>query len=101
MVSCIDSLGYSGQSAAPSNDRIDSRGPVRPRHDKAGRTTMIRPQQNSVTEPRGERLVKARRYSEFGGPELIREDEVAPPSAAPGDVVIRMAATSVNGADWK
>jgi N-ethylmaleimide reductase len=41
------------------------------------------------------------RYSEFGGPELIREDEVAPPTAAPGDVVIRMAATSVNGADWK
>jgi NADPH:quinone reductase-like Zn-dependent oxidoreductase len=43
--------------------------------------------------------MKAMRYHRFGGPELIQEDEVAPPSAAPGDVVIRMAATSVNGAD--
>jgi NADPH:quinone reductase-like Zn-dependent oxidoreductase len=41
------------------------------------------------------------RYNSFGGPELIREEEVTPPSAARDDVVIRMAATSVNGADWK
>jgi NADPH:quinone reductase-like Zn-dependent oxidoreductase len=46
-------------------------------------------------------LMKSMRYHEFGGPELIQEDTVPPPSAAPGDVVIRLAATSVNGADWK
>jgi NADPH:quinone reductase-like Zn-dependent oxidoreductase len=45
--------------------------------------------------------MKAMRYHGFGGPELVREDEVSPPSAAPDDVVIRLAATSVNGADWK
>jgi N-ethylmaleimide reductase len=45
--------------------------------------------------------MKAMQYTSFGGPELIQENEVTPPSAAPGDVVIRMAATSVNGADWK
>jgi N-ethylmaleimide reductase len=45
--------------------------------------------------------MKAMQYTSFGGPELIQENEVTPPSAVPGDVVIRMAATSVNGADWK
>jgi N-ethylmaleimide reductase len=45
--------------------------------------------------------MKAMQYNSFGGPELIQQNEVAPPRAAPGDVVIRMAATSVNGADWK
>jgi NADPH:quinone reductase-like Zn-dependent oxidoreductase len=41
------------------------------------------------------------RYDTFGGPETIREHEVPTPTAAPGDVVIKLAATSVNGADWK
>jgi N-ethylmaleimide reductase len=45
--------------------------------------------------------MKAMRFHHFGGPETIQVDEVAPPSAEPGDVVIRLAATSVNGADWK
>ncbi|MBJ7337583.1 NADP-dependent oxidoreductase [Mycolicibacterium sp.] len=45
--------------------------------------------------------MKAMRFHHFGGPEVIQEDEVTPPRAAPGDVVIRLAATSVNGADWK
>ncbi len=45
--------------------------------------------------------MRAMRFHHFGGPEVIQDDEVSPPSAAPGDVVIRLVATSVNGADWK
>jgi NADPH:quinone reductase-like Zn-dependent oxidoreductase len=54
-----------------------------------------------VEPTEGELTMKAMRFHHYGGPEVIQEDEVAPPRAAPGDVVIRLAASSVNGADWK
>lgn len=37
----------------------------------------------------------------FGGPESIRLAEIATPAPAPGEVVIRLTATSVNPVDWK
>lgn len=37
----------------------------------------------------------------FGGPEVLRMAEVARPRPGPGEVLVRVAATSVNAADWK
>lgn len=38
---------------------------------------------------------------EFGGPEVLRAVTVERPRPGPGEVVVRVAATSVNPADWK
>jgi NADPH2:quinone reductase len=43
--------------------------------------------------------VKAVRFHEFGGPEVLRFEEVAEPQPAPGDVLIRVAAAGVNFSD--
>ncbi|WP_330254742.1 NADP-dependent oxidoreductase [Nocardia sp. NBC_00565] len=37
----------------------------------------------------------------FGGPEVLEIVEVDRPSAGPGEVVVRVAATGMNAADWK
>lgn len=37
----------------------------------------------------------------LGGPEVLETVEVEKPSPAPGQVLVRVAATSVNAADWK
>ncbi|MBF6463631.1 NADP-dependent oxidoreductase [Nocardia beijingensis] len=37
----------------------------------------------------------------FGGPEVLRVVEVDRPRPGPGEVLVRVAATSVNAADWK
>src|SRR3954453_8298207 len=36
-----------------------------------------------------------------GGPEVLQFGELPDPVAAPGEVVVDIAAASVNGADWK
>jgi NADPH2:quinone reductase len=43
--------------------------------------------------------MKAIRVHEFGGPEVLRLDEVSNPSAAPGQVVIQVKAAGVNPVD--
>ncbi|HEV8673203.1 MAG TPA: NADP-dependent oxidoreductase, partial [Methylomirabilota bacterium] len=43
--------------------------------------------------------MKAVRFHEFGGPEVLRFEEVAEPQPAPGDVLIRVAAAGVNFSD--
>ncbi|NHC15028.1 NADP-dependent oxidoreductase [Motilibacter deserti] len=43
--------------------------------------------------------MKAMRFSEFGGPEVLRYEDVELPTPGPGQVRIRVAATSFNGVD--
>jgi len=46
-------------------------------------------------------VVKAVRYSEYGGPEVLRVTEIAEPHAGPGQVRIAVRAAGVNPSDWK
>lgn len=45
--------------------------------------------------------MKAIRYHEFGGPEVLALDEVATPQPAAGQVLVKVVAAGVNPADWK
>ena len=45
--------------------------------------------------------MRAMRYHEYGPPESIRDDVVKRPDPAAGEVLIELAATSVNPADWQ
>jgi NADPH:quinone reductase-like Zn-dependent oxidoreductase len=45
--------------------------------------------------------MKAAFIERFGGPEVFQYGDLPDPVAAPGEVVIDIAATSVNAADWK
>jgi NADPH:quinone reductase-like Zn-dependent oxidoreductase len=45
--------------------------------------------------------MKAAFIERFGGPEVFQYGDLPDPVAGPGDVVIDIAATSVNAADWK
>jgi NADPH:quinone reductase-like Zn-dependent oxidoreductase len=46
-------------------------------------------------------LLKAVRYSEYGGPEVLRVVEVEQPHVGPGQVRIAVRAAGVNPSDWK
>ena len=45
--------------------------------------------------------MKAAFIERHGGPEVLKYGDLPDPTAAPGEVVIDIAAASVNGADWK
>ena len=45
--------------------------------------------------------MKAAFIERFGGPEVLQYGDLPDPVAGPGEVVIDVAATSVNAADWK
>ena len=45
--------------------------------------------------------MRAMRYHEYGPPESIRDDVVARPNPAADEILVELAATSVNPADWK
>ena len=45
--------------------------------------------------------MRAIQYSEHGGPEVLHLTEVAEPSVGPGEVRLRVRASSVNPVDWK
>ena len=43
--------------------------------------------------------MRAVRFHEYGGPDVLREEDVAEPAPGPGQVRVRVAATSFNGID--
>jgi NADPH:quinone reductase-like Zn-dependent oxidoreductase len=45
--------------------------------------------------------VRAAVYDHYGGPEVLRVEDVPSPSPAAGQVLVRVAATSVNLSDWE
>ena len=45
--------------------------------------------------------MKAAFIEKFGGPEVLRYGDLPDPVAGPGEVMVDVAAASVNGADWK
>jgi len=45
--------------------------------------------------------MKAIRVHEFGGPEVMRLEEVPAPGAGPAQVLLKVRAASVNPIDWK
>lgn len=45
--------------------------------------------------------MKAVVYDRYGGPEVLRLDDVPTPSPADGQVLVRVAATSINLSDWE
>ncbi|APR77331.1 zinc-containing alcohol dehydrogenase [Minicystis rosea] len=45
--------------------------------------------------------MRAVRIHEYGGPEVLRLDEVEKPTPRPRDVLVRVRATAVNPVDWK
>ncbi|GHC68760.1 NADP-dependent oxidoreductase [Streptomyces flavofungini] len=44
--------------------------------------------------------MKAIRVHEFGGPEVLRDDEVPIPEPGPGEVLVRVRAVGINPPDW-
>ncbi len=45
--------------------------------------------------------MKAAFVEQFGGPEVLRYGDLPDPVAGPGQIVVDVAAASINGADWK
>jgi NADPH:quinone reductase-like Zn-dependent oxidoreductase len=45
--------------------------------------------------------MRAIRIDSHGGPEVLSVREVSEPTAGPGEVLIRTAASSLNPVDWK
>ena len=45
-------------------------------------------------------MMRAVRVHEFGGPEVLRHDEVPVPEPGPGEVLVRVHAVGVNPPDW-
>ena len=55
----------------------------------------------ATTEKRPERMVKAVRFSQFGGPEVLEIVDLPDPHPGPGEVRIAVRAAGVNASDWK
>jgi NADPH:quinone reductase-like Zn-dependent oxidoreductase len=63
---------------------------------------MTRPESVDATQPRSiPQTMRAVRYHEHGGPEVLRIDEVSVPAPAPGEVLIRVTTIGVNGWDLR
>src|SRR5258708_25768236 len=45
--------------------------------------------------------MKAVRIHSFGGPQVLAYDDVAQPAPGPGEMLVRVHATSINPIDWK
>jgi NADPH:quinone reductase len=49
----------------------------------------------------GRELMRAACYTETGGPEVLKVDEIDDPRPGPGEVLVRVHAAGVNPTDWK
>lgn len=45
--------------------------------------------------------VRAVAYERYGGPDVLRIEDVPEPSAGPAQVLVRVSATSLNLSDWE
>src|SRR5246127_763002 len=70
-------------------------GPAR----EAGRLSHAR--QARLSGARSERMMKAVRFSRFGGPEVLEIVDLPDPHPGPGQVRIAVRAAGVNPSDWK
>src|ERR1700754_1102141 len=52
-------------------------------------------------ETRSERMMKAVRFSQFGGPEVLEIVDLPDPHAGPGQIRVAVRAAGVNPTDWK
>ena len=52
-------------------------------------------------EPRSEPLLRAVRFSQFGGPEVLEIVDLPDPHPGPGQVRVAVRAAGVNPSDWK
>src|SRR5262249_30657938 len=111
-VGCIAAEG----PASPRRARGVSRGPDfsaheprraepgRARAPSAGLLLALMPGASRALLPRSlarEDVMKAIRAHGFGGPEVLHLDEIPRPDPGPGDVLVRVIASSVNPIDWK
>jgi NADPH:quinone reductase-like Zn-dependent oxidoreductase len=55
----------------------------------------------SAPDQKGKNIMKDAFIERYGGPEVLKYDDLPDPVAGPGEVVIEVVAASVNGADWK
>src|SRR5215470_5395382 len=59
------------------------------------------PQQPRYPDSRSERILKAVRFSRFGGPEVLEIVDLPDPHPGPGEVRIAVRAAGVSASDWK
>jgi NADPH:quinone reductase-like Zn-dependent oxidoreductase len=65
--------------------------------------SAVRPSRDpgSSPEPRSEPPLKAVRFSQFGGPEVLEIVDLPDPHPGPGEVRIAVRAAGINPSDWK
>src|SRR5579859_5617839 len=69
------------------------------RHREAGRLSYARRPRQAGS--RSERMMKAARFSKFGGPEVLEIADLPDPHPGSGQVRIAVRAAGVNPSDWK
>ncbi len=98
--------------ATPTGNHAGTWLPPLSRGTVGGTAEAARPDARSRTEApatlhladslrrRSDRM-KAMTYARYGGPEVVTLSEVAKPSPGPGEILIRVVATTVTSADWR
>lgn len=56
--------------------------------------------ENNVNKIKNERMMKAIRVHEFGGPEVLRYEDAPLPGLKPGEVLVHVHAVGINPPDW-
>src|SRR6185437_14877711 len=77
------------------------RGRVRPRRHPGPRPRRPHDRLAAAGQSRSGRMVKAARFSQFGGPEVLEIVDLPDPHPGPGQVRIAVRAAGVNPSDWK